>query len=521
MNEATHRAWGVAVKGCAGALALSLAALLAQLGHAFWQATTGAGSDERGTPVTVVALHGLPIEARHLARLGRAALDGVAIEDEFRSARSLVGTQVQQLMMQMAATELQAQVQPLISAWAELETAAGRLYASLGTVQEMAARERQWFEQEADFKAQLDALAREMVASGAVASQVYLALHQLVLLDEISARVDSIRSGNERAVLAAAELTQEVAAFARVLTGLQRGDAGIALRRLQGRRTRIALAQVMAQWEALRPLLDDIAQHAPTRMLAHSAVVALERGADTLLDLSGPLAQRAAAPPPLASPGIARLWVALGTGALTLLSGIGLWQALLRRRRHWNEHAALQRHREQDAFAQLLDEMGALAEGDLTVKATFSEGSAGALADAINFVTQQLGARIQGMTAAAAPIAAKSEQALGAAIQLSEVSQYQREELDAALAKVQQLSLCVSALAAQMVAEDGPDRQAVQIAANECAHACVDLAAMLGTAHTVTARLAGEAAQAVEALDTLAQSAAALSESADGFVLPS
>jgi len=517
MNETTHQAWGAGVKGCAVVLLLLLSALLAQLGYALWQVKMDVADAESGMPVMAQARHHLPVQARHLARLARAALDGAVIGEEFGSVRARISAQVRQLMAQMGATpELQARTQPLVSVWAEMETAAGRVYDSLDVLRDMAVRERQWFEQMDAFKARLDALVREMVASGAAASQVYLALHQLVLLDEMNGRVERIRSGDERAALEAGELAQEAVAFARVLAGLQRGDTEMVLRRLQGRRTRAALAQVTAQWESLHALLDEIVQQVPTRLLMHSAVLALERGADVVLELTAGLAQTTAAPPALASSGSARLWGALGTAALALLSGMGLWQALLRRRRDWNESTARRWHREQDAFAQLLDEMGALAEGDLTVKASFSEGAAGALADAINFISQQLGARIQTMVAVATTVTDNAGQVHSKSVQLAEVSQYQREELDAALAKVQQISACVDALVAQMATVAEADPQAVRA----CISACADLAAMLETVHTVTTRLADEAAQAVVAVDVLAQSAASLRESAGGFVLP-
>jgi len=515
MNETTHQAWGAGVKGCAVVLLLSLSALLAQLGYALWQLKMDVADAESGMPEMAQARQHLPVQARHLARLARAALDGAVIGEEFGSVRAQISTQVRQLLAQMdAGPELQARTPPLVSAWAEMETAAGRVYERLDVLRDMADRERQWFDQMEGFKARLDALVREMAASGAAASQVYLALHQLVLLDEMNGRVGRIRSGDERAALEAGELAQEAAAFARVLAGLQRGDAEMALRRLQGRRTRAALAQVTAQWESLHALLDGIVQQAPTRLLLHSAVLALERGADVVLELSAGLAQTSATPPLRASSESTRLWAALGTAVLALLSGMELWQALLRRRRDWNESAARRRLREQDAFAQLLDEMGALAEGDLTVKASFSEGAAGALADAINFISQQLGARIQTVVAAAMTVTDNAGQVRSKSVQLAQVTQYQCEELDAALAKLRQISACVDVLVAQMATE--ANLQAV----HTCTHACADLAAMLETVHTVTTGLADEAAQAVVAVDVLAQSAASLGESAAGFVLP-
>jgi len=328
--------------------------------------------------------------------------------------------------------------------------------------------------------------------------------------------VDTIRSGGDAAALEAAELVQEIAAFERVLNGLRHGDTGIALRRLQGQKNLATLAQVEAQWAQLRPRLDAIAHHTPARLAAQSAVMVLERGADAMLTAASTLPASGLHPLPIRRP-----WAGLASALLALLAGAGLWQALSRHRRLLNEQAAQLRHHEQNAFAQLLDEMGALAEGDLTVKATFSEDATGALADAINFIAQQLGARIQALTDAIAPMPVQADQARQMVIRLSEVSQYQTQELSAAEAKVQQMSARLDAVLALLAVPAATHRQDALDATRECAHLAADLSAMIETVHTVSTQLAGEAGKAAPALEALAQTAATLREAADAFILPS
>jgi len=514
MNEITHRGWGVAVKAWAAVLALSLLILMLLAGLSFWQIMQGMPREAAQTQAAQAILR-LPADARHLARLARVALDGEPAEEEFRTARAVLASGIQQVMVEWAGLDdPQDEVHMLIDAWAEMDTAAGQLHEWFDLSQEMPfGAER--FEAVAAFKEQLDALVREMVSSGSASSQVYLALHQVVLLDEMLGRVKSIREGNERALQEAAELVQDIEDFNRVLTGLQRGDAGIALRRLQGKRVRATLAQVQGQWEALHPVLRDIARQAPLRVVAQSALLVLERSADTVSTSARLMIQDMARPPSSTPPG--GVWVQCSVGTLALLSGFGLWQALRRRRRYWREQVAQLRHREQDALAQLLDEMGALAEGDFTVKATFSDDVSGMLADSINFISQQLGVRIQAMTALIMPFPAQAEAARGMAIRLSEVSQYQQQELSAALVKAQQLKADMDAIALQMA---DPGRSAGLDATHACSRACADLVLVLDTLYTITRQLAAEAKRATTSLDALAQSAASLRTSADSFILP-
>jgi len=518
MNDAVHRRWEFAVKGCSVLLALALIVLLTQTGYAAWHLMhkaipADAAKSDTPEPDTLA----LATEARHLAQLGHAALAGGAVREQFHHTRSKVAAHIQHLMARITATpQLQDSATALISAWAEMDTAAGSLYNTLEALQEMAAQHTQFLDQMPTIKTQIDALVREMVSSGAAASQVYLALHQVVLIDEIARRVDSIRTGGDTAALDAAELVQEIATFDRVLTGLRHGDTEIALDQLQGRKILTALAQIEAQWVQLRARLEMIAQQAPTRLAAQSAVSSLNHGADAVLVSTREMER----PLPVARLWIGGPWMGLATTVLALLSAVGVWQALLRRHRHQNEQTAQLRHREQEAFAQLLDEMGALAEGDFTIKATFSEGTTGALADAINFIAQQVGARIQAMTTAVLPMPGQVEDALQMARRLAEVSQYQIQELSAALDKVQQISPRMDTILPQISLTSESTRQASLDAARECVELATDLAAMIETVHTVSTQLTDEARNAEQSLDALVQSTTALRKAANAFILP-
>jgi len=513
MNDDGRREWGSAVRGCAALLALALAALLTQTGIVAWS-TMRAAATQADEPDILE----LPAAARHLARLGHTALDGTPVAVEFAQTRNQVAAHVQQLMAQMAATpHLQTDANTLISTWAEMDTAAGQLHGNLNALEEIAARYAQCLDLIAPFKTQLDALVREMVASGSTASQTYLALHQVVLADEMARHAGTIRTGGDSAALEAMELTHNITVFDRVLAGLRHGDAEMALHRLQGNKTLAALAQVEAQWKTLRPLLNAIAQQASVQLAAYSALATLEHGADTLLASASSLPQ-----PPIHVLLKIAPWTGFTAAILALLSSVGLWQALLRRRRHWHEQAAQLRHREQDAFAQLLDEMGALAEGDFTIKATFSEDATGALADSVNFIAQQLGARIQAMTTAVAPMPHQAEEALQMVSRLSEVNQYQVQELESAQTKFQQIGALMERMLVIFsdLTGPGPDRPAALETARECAELAADLAAMIETVLSTSTQLADEAGQSTQSLEALMQSVLPLRRAADSFILP-
>jgi len=507
MNDTVNRGWNTGVKVYALVLAVAVAGLLLHVGDAAWT--------RDDAPDDTAILQHLSVDARHLARLGRALQEGNPVAETFQATRARVATHVHQRMEQMALTaHAQDEVEALMRTWVDVDTAAAQLDGGLGLLQDTLALIAQCLQQMPAFKTDLDTLAREMTASGSAASQVYLALHQVMLMDEMMHRLDAIRAGGDNVVAEAAELAQEIETFARVLTGLQRGDAQIALRPLQGRRMRALLEQVRTPWQSLQPMLEQIAEHAPQLLAAHAAVAALERGAD-----AWSVSETGSARP---IKGRGRLpWLGWGAGVLAILSGLGLWQAMQRQRHAWMEQAAHIRHREHEAFARLLDEMGALAEGDLTIRATVSGDITSVLAEAINFAARQLGARVQALTAPLPQMASEAGQARAMTIQLSEVSQYQAQELSTALEHVQRMSASLEALLAHM-ADPGNEaaRQATLKAAHACADAAREVAAMIDTVHMVTLRIRGEAEQAVQALDALTQTANTLREAAEGFIVP-
>ena len=89
---------------------------------------------------------------------------------------------------------------------------------------------------------------------------------------------------------------------------------------------------------------------------------------------------------------LTRLWLPLGALALALLLLVGLF-VMHRRTAAFEQTArkhAEQNERNQQAILRLLDEMGSLADGDLTVEATVTEDITGTIADSFNYAIEEL-----------------------------------------------------------------------------------------------------------------------------------
>jgi twitching motility protein PilJ len=126
--------------------------------------------------------------------------------------------------------------------------------------------------------------------------------------------------------------------------------------------------------------------------------------------------------------------------ALLILAGIGTVVLLVfvylgdtRRRTEEAERMRGETERtnrsNQDAILRLMNEMGNLAEGDLTVKATVTEEITGAIADSVNFTIDELRGLVGRINAAAAQVTTATESAQQTSAQLLAAAEKQSVEI--------------------------------------------------------------------------------------------
>ena len=85
--------------------------------------------------------------------------------------------------------------------------------------------------------------------------------------------------------------------------------------------------------------------------------------------------------------------------------------------------------RTQAAILRLLDEMGNLAQGDLTVRANIDDELTGSIADSVNFAVDELRRLVTGINAATRQVAAASDQAQAITSELLSAAQRQSREI--------------------------------------------------------------------------------------------
>jgi len=124
--------------------------------------------------------------------------------------------------------------------------------------------------------------------------------------------------------------------------------------------------------------------------------------------------------------------------ALICLLLIGLAYTADGRRRA--EESELQNRTNQEAIMRLLDEIGNLASGDLTVRARVTEDVTGAIADSINYTIDELRRLVAGINGAAVQVTGATHEAQAVAGQLLQAAQKQAAEIQGTGQSVAQMA---------------------------------------------------------------------------------
>ena len=128
-----------------------------------------------------------------------------------------------------------------------------------------------------------------------------------------------------------------------------------------------------------------------------------------------------------------RVWPSLWSGSLGLIVILVaftlLARSILGAERHRTIDAGMQNQRNQQAIMRLLDEMSALADGDLTVQATVTDNITGAIADSINFAVEQLRELVTGINITAQTVAESAQGTMDITGKLAAASSQQAEQV--------------------------------------------------------------------------------------------
>ncbi len=124
-----------------------------------------------------------------------------------------------------------------------------------------------------------------------------------------------------------------------------------------------------------------------------------------------------------------------------------------------------QNRHNQDAILQLLDEMGDLADGDLTVTATVTEDITGAIADSINYTIDALRDLVENINSTTVQVASAAQETQATAIHLTDASEHQAQQITEVSTAITEMAGSIEQVSQNASQSSEVAKQSVELAA--------------------------------------------------------
>lgn len=159
-------------------------------------------------------------------------------------------------------------------------------------------------------------------------------------------------------------------------------------------------------------------------------------------------------------------WIPLGAVllALLLLGGLLLLHSKASVFERAAKEQAEQNERNQQAILRLLDEMGSLADGDLTVEATVTEDITGTIADSFNFAIEELRKLVATVNDTALMVDTATKQTENTAAHLARAADNQAKEINAATESIVSMAASIEEVSGNAERSSDVARHSVEVA---------------------------------------------------------
>jgi twitching motility protein PilJ len=266
--------------------------------------------------------------------------------------------------------------------------------------------------------------------------------NQLVMLTQrVAKNANTLTAGDEIDPEVSFLLGKDVGTFRDIVNGFLAGSEGLritALRDGDARQTYQQIKQRFADYEAR---INGILQSMQKLVAAKQSARIVNLESEPLLERSRALSDAYA--------GERRTQnivtgLAIAFAALTLVFLAVLGKVFLDDARSRAFESEQENRRNQEAILRLLNEMGTLADGDLTVKASVTEDVTGAIADSINFTVEELRNVVVGINSSTEQVSKATAETQAISDRLFEASQRQSREIQQASASVLQMAQSIN-----------------------------------------------------------------------------
>ncbi len=311
----------------------------------------------------------------------------------------------------------------------------------------------------------LSELSEVLINSRAPSRQLYNVAGQSMLIQRINSNVNQVLEGGQKTAAAIDQFSRDADLFGRVLEGLKNGDSDLGIDKLTDKIARQRLEDVTTLFSTIQDNAAEIIQNIPDALPALEAASAVNASSDKTSNAAEALIAAFGESPGRSVLGIpvGPIMIAFfGTAAAIFLVLLGIQLVLDAQRRE--QVSKKQNENNQKAILQLLDEMGDLADGDLTVTASVTEDITGAIADSINYAIEALRELVTTINQTSEQVSGATQESRATAMHLAEASEHQAEQITQANDSIKEMTGAIDQMSTDATESAEVARRAVEIA---------------------------------------------------------
>jgi twitching motility protein PilJ len=277
--------------------------------------------------------------------------------------------------------------------------------------------------------------------SGGSLREIEYANQLAVLSQRIAKNANALASSDDIDPEVAFLLGKDAGTFRDIVNGLVKGSDALRLTGVRSEEARSTLIELGKRFAAYDAGVAAILQNMNRLVAAKQAARGVNNESEALLADTTKLVEA------YEGGGKARavtMWIAIVFALLALACLVLLGKVFLDDARVRAFESEQENKRNQEAILRLLNEMGNLADGDLTVQASVTEDVTGAIADSINFTIEELRTLVKGINSATDQVTKATQDAQAISNRLFEASQRQNQEIQHASASVLQMAQSIN-----------------------------------------------------------------------------
>ncbi|BBD80100.1 type IV pilus biogenesis protein PilJ [Aerosticca soli] len=329
-------------------------------------------------------------------------------------------------------------VTALSQAWTQLDGDIRKILSSKAVILESADRADRIAKQMPLLNSSMDQVTNILQQRGGNAEQMLGASRQMLLADRIIRRVQEVLQGGEGVQAAADGLARDAQLYGAVLDGLLQGNADTGTQAIGDANAHKILADMQANWQTLAEPIAKLVATAGNLAEVKLAGNQASLDSQNVLLRANELAEQIGRLPyrrlfPNVEWGVFGALAAVAFALLLVVALVG------DQRRRFRESTELNQ-RNQEAIMRLLDEMGSLAEGDLTVKTTVSEDITGAIADSVNYAIDELRTLVTTINETSEQVSSSAQETQTTARQLADAAEHQAQRISSATSAINQIA---------------------------------------------------------------------------------